>query len=276
MTEGMLTCAYVRGERESDIRGTSLLFDPKQSLISRAFIDKKPLIGTASRDSKGTVEAELEAKFGIKSSTIIPILQDEEAIGVICVDSGQEEETLSREQLKAINKFLEAIAPSINIARKYHQQILLGKQVDEVKKREAAFRMVRSAVKLVDKLCLASVLVPGEMSSSREVHSPTWRSSPLIPEIRPTRTSTKIEARSACRRGDSLFSHLVSYDGHQGVLCQEEFASPLYYPDVKKDLSQRRLMAERIGLCLPLYRASLRSHQSKADLYRQLLHLPAL
>ncbi len=247
MTEGMLTCAYVRGERESDIRGTSLLFDPKQSLISRAFIDKELLIGTASRDSKGTVEAELEARFGIKSSTMIPILQDEEAIGVICVDSDRTEETLGREQLKAINKFLEAIAPSINIARKYHQQIVLGKQVDEVKKREAAFRMVRSAVKLVDKLCLASVLVPGEISSSRESQPhleilATYSRDPGHKNIYEDRSKISL------RKGDSLFSHLLSHDGHQGILCQEEFASPLYYPDVKKDLSQRRLMAEKIGL----------------------------
>jgi transcriptional regulator with GAF, ATPase, and Fis domain len=247
MTEGMLTCTHVRGEREADIRGTSLLFDPKQSLISRAFIEKKPLVGTSLRDNKGTVEQELAKKFGIRSSTVIPIVQEEAAIGVICVDSEKEGDTLSKEQLKVFNRFLEGIAPSINIARTYHQQILLGKQVDEVKKREAAFRMVRSAVKLVDKLCLASVLVPGEMLASPEAQPhleilATYSRDPAHKNIYEDRSKISL------REGDSLFSRLVCYETLRGVSCREEFAIPLYYPNVKKDLSQRRTMAERIGL----------------------------
>lgn len=247
MTEGMLTCAHVRGEWEENIRGTSLLFDPKKSLISRAFIDKKPLIGTSLKDSKGTVEAELAAKFGIKSSDLIPIVQDGGAFGVICVDSDREEDALNREQLKAINKFLEDVAPSINLARKYHQQVLLGKQVDGVRKREVAFRMVRSAVKLVDKLCLASVLVPGEVTTAQKVQThleilATYSRDPAHKNVYEDRSKISL------RKGDSLFSHLVSYDPRHGVFCREEFAHPLYYPDVKKDLSQRRVMAERIGL----------------------------
>lgn len=247
MTEGMLTCAYVRGEREADIRGTSLLFDPKQSLLSRAFIEKKPLVGTSLRDSKGTVEEELAMKFGIRSSTIIPIVQEEAAIGVICVDSEKEEDTLTKEQLKAVNKFLEGIAASINIARTYHQQILLGKQVDEVKKREAAFRMVRSAVKLVDKLCLASVLVPGEPTASLDLQPhleilATYSRDPAHKNVYEDRSKISL------REGDSLFSHLVSCDALHGVRCREQFVSPLYFPNAKKDLSQRRVMAERIGL----------------------------
>ncbi|MDH7500477.1 MAG: GAF domain-containing protein, partial [candidate division NC10 bacterium] len=247
MTEGMLICAYARGEREVDIRGTSLLFDPRQSLISQAFLEKNPLIAASLKESEGTVEAELAAKFGIKSSTIIPIVQGETAIGVICIDSDHKGETVSREQLKVIHKFLEGIAPSINIARKYHQQIVLGKQVDEVKKREAAFRMVRSAVKLVDKLCLASILVPGEAANPPTASAhleilATYSRDPAHKNIYEDRSKISL------RPGDSLFSRLLSYDPRDGVVCREEFTHPRYYPSVRKDLSQRRVMAERIGL----------------------------
>ena len=49
--------------------------------------------------------------------------------------------------------------PVIDQARKYHQQIVLARYVDEEKKKAAAVYMVKSAVRLIDKLALASVLV---------------------------------------------------------------------------------------------------------------------
>ena len=58
---------------------------------------------------------------------------------------------------------MEQVAVVLDQARKYHQQILVARNIDESKKKEAARTMVRSAVRLIDKLSLASVLVPSRV-----------------------------------------------------------------------------------------------------------------
>ena len=80
-------------------------------------------------------------------------------MGVLCVDSSRKGQIPSDSQRRILKGFLAEVLPLIDQARKYHQQIVLARRVDEAKKKEAAFTMVKSAVRLIDKLSLASVLV---------------------------------------------------------------------------------------------------------------------
>lgn len=247
LTEGVLICAYARGEREADIRGTSYFIDPKKSLVSRAFVEKRPYLAQSLRNSKMEIEEEFARKFGIRSSAIMPIIYEDVAIGVLCIDGSQEGRVIKPYQLRVLMDFLSAIAPSINIARKHHQHVQLAKQVDKARKREAAFLMVRSAVKLVDKLSLASVLVPEEeyAGHGRQPYLEILAAYTRDPgHMSIYEDKTKI----SLKKGESLLSTLVEWEPKLGAVCNERFLHPIYYPDVKRQLFQRRDMAERIGL----------------------------
>ena len=71
--------------------------------------------------------------------------------------------TMYADEAKGVGR----IGAIIDRAKQFHQQISFSRHLDLARKKEGTWMMLRSAVKLIDKLTLASVLVPA--NSTRRV-----------------------------------------------------------------------------------------------------------
>lgn len=261
LTEGLLVCVYARGENSTEIRGTSYFINPKLSAVPRAFIEKKALNMADLTRAEADLDVSFARKFNIRSSFIAPILKRDRAVGLACLDGSDDRENCSDKQRLLLSSFLNRIAHTLEYASKYHQQICLARQVDQVKKREAAFLMLRSAVKLIDKLTLASVLVPAESvmnsitsDSMQKALSASEKASymnVLACYTRDIGLRVLYEENSnvSLAEGRSLVSQIIDHDRRkEGLFCFPD-TKPFYVEDVKKGVFQRRELAEKVGLC---------------------------
>lgn len=261
LTEGLLVCVYARGEKSAEIIGTSYFINPKLSLVPKAFIEKTAYSVENLADSENDLDVSFARKFNIQSSLIIPILKRDKAVGLACIDTSRHQETGLEKHRLLLSSFLNRVAHTLEFASKYHQRIRLARQVEQVKKREAAFLMLRSAVKLIDKLTLASVLVPAESIinslTNETIHkelSAAEKASYLNVLACYTRdiglrNHYEENSNVSLARGKSLVSQIIDDERRkEGFFCRPE-TRPLYVPDVKKGVFQRRELAEKVGLC---------------------------
>ncbi|HCG72739.1 MAG TPA: GAF sensor protein, partial [Nitrospina sp.] len=94
-----------------------------------------------------------------------PISHQFRPIGTLSLDWGKEGEFLDEDQLKDVTDFLSEISSVLDRAKRFHQKISFSRHLDLARKKEAAWRMMRSAVQLIDKLTLASVWIPSKKPS---------------------------------------------------------------------------------------------------------------
>ena len=211
-------------------------------LVSRVYIDQQDA-EFADREHLPTRARQLAEDFGLVASTQLPLVHKGRSIGVICVDSIRIGSTLDDESRQALRVFLEMVAPVLDQARKYHQQIIVARRVDESKKKEAARTMVRSAVRLIDKLSLASVLVPSRIGAEEEGQGlQVLASYGKDREIQRLYEDEKLIDLSS---GKSLLSPYIS---KEGVITDEALLRPLYFPSLKAQSLQKRYLTEKIGL----------------------------
>jgi len=135
------------------------------------------------------------------------------------------------------------VIPVLDQARKHHQQILLARRIDESKKTEAARTMVRSAVRLIDKLSLASVLIPSPLGAGENQHGLQVLAS--YSRDRKIQKHYEDEKLIDLSSGVSLLSQYINADG---VISDETLLKPLYIPSLKAHSLQKRYLTEEIGL----------------------------
>lgn len=137
--------------------------------------------------------------------------------------------------------FATAIADSLDQARKYHQQILLTRRVEEYKKREAAAFMVKSAVRLIDRLSLASVLVPAT-GSGGETRMEVLASHSADPELK---ALYEEQGSIILGKGRLLVAEFLDA---RGVIADERLLKPLFIPDLTRHMLQKRALTEKMAL----------------------------
>ena len=76
-------------------------------------------------------------------------------------------EFLNEDTQKEITDFLLEVSAFLDRAKRFHQKISFSRHLDLARKKEAAWRMMRSAVQLIDKLALASVWVPSSIQNPK-------------------------------------------------------------------------------------------------------------
>jgi transcriptional regulator with GAF, ATPase, and Fis domain len=140
-----------------------------------------------------------------------------------------------------LTNFLSSIADKLDQARKYHQQILLTRRVEEYKKREAAAFMVKSAVRLIDRLSLASVLVPttGAHGKKRMEVLASYSADPRLKALYDDLGSIKLG------RGRSLVAKFV---GDDGCINDDHLLEPVFIPDLTQQFLQKRALTEKMFL----------------------------
>ncbi len=236
LTKGALACAYASGSHQAEIRGTTFPIIAADILVSATFVSQLPTEIHSTVRLAGA-DREFAAKFGIAASTLLPITSYGKSLGVLCCDRATSGELFSGKSKGVICQLLVDVADRLDQARKYNQQLLLARQVDEYKKREAAGFMVRSAVRLIDKLALASVLVPSGDGSLVVLASHSED-----PQMKAAYDSL---GAIGLEKGKSLISRFVDDDA---VITDEKLLQPLSFLDLTKQELQKSALTEKMAL----------------------------
>ncbi len=241
LTRGALSCVYATGPQATEIRGETFPIISRDAMVSSVFVSQYPAEFRDTHRHGLALDRDWAKRFGIAASYILPVISQGKSIGVVCIDSDRTGEVLQARGKALLGEFISAAADRLDHARKYHQQLLLARRVEEYKKREAAGFMVRSAVQLIDRLSLAAVLVP--------VSSPEGNRTLAIlashsddPELK-----AQYDAQGAIdlQRGKSL---MATYLGDDAVIADNRLLRPLYIPDLTQHTLQKRALTEQMAL----------------------------
>jgi transcriptional regulator with GAF, ATPase, and Fis domain len=242
LTGGSLTCAAVTGLHARAIREKTFPINSAEFLVSRVHLSQEEAQVEDVATFHSPYARDLAERFSIRASYHLPLLHQGRSVGVLCVDSSRKGQLPTDIQRQTLKSFLDEVVPLIDQARKYHQQIVLARRVDEAKKKAAAFYMVKSAVRLIDKLALASVLVPSHASDSDEEGLQILAS---YSEEKEAKQLYEDERLISLGPGESLLSRYIN---GAGVITDETLLSPLYFPDLSSETLQKRYLTEEMGL----------------------------
>ncbi|NVO00046.1 MAG: sigma 54-interacting transcriptional regulator [Geobacteraceae bacterium] len=250
LTKGALSCAYATGINSQAISSTTFPIISSSILVSTAFVSQQ-IIEIRSFSTIYGSDRDFAEQFDITASTLFPITTYGKSLGVLCCDRDKSGAIFSGQDKSAIGELLVDIADRIDQARKYHQQLLLARQVDLYKKREAAGFMARSAVRLIDKLSLASVLVPSGDGSLVILASHSED-----PQMKAEYDSL---GAIGLEKGKSLISRYVD---DSAVITDDKLLAPLSFLDLTKQPLQKSALTEKMALrslyVVPRYSADTR------------------
>jgi len=241
LTKGALTCVAAAGGDVGQVREKSFPINNDRFLVSQVFQQQEEL----AIEDFSTHPDDLPATSGIiraGASYLLPISFQTRPIGVLCLDRGRPGQVPDEKQLQQLRKLLNSSAPTLDWARKYHQQLQLARRVDEAKKREAALFMVKSAAQLIDKVALASVLIPIPTEVEGEWTLQILSSFSKEPEAGKLYEEERLINLGP---GESLVSRFIN---RAGTIVEESLLAPLYIPNLGTETLQKRYLTEELGL----------------------------
>src|SRR6185369_3322892 len=160
LTSGALACAHATGPLGKELAETTFPIFSKETVVSTVFVSQQPLDFKLAGTDISSPDHEYAVRFRFRSSFVMPIVSLGKSIGVLCIDRDHPGEVLGSQAKMQMAELAGIAAAPLDQARIYHQQVRLARRLEEFKAREAAGMMVRSAVKLIEKVSLAAVLVP--------------------------------------------------------------------------------------------------------------------
>ena len=240
LTRGALSCVYATPDYSSEVLNTAFPIISKEAVVSRVFVSQYP-IDFKIVSKNNSADTTFANKSGFQTSYVLPIASQGKSIGVLCIDSEKEGEVISAQAKSMMADFTGYLAGRLDQARIYHQQVQLAHRLEKFKAREAAGMMVRSAVRLIEKLSLASVLVPtmgAEGAGSLTILASYSESTDL-------KNLYDEQGAIDLQKGKSLISQYVS---DQAVITDERLLKPLFIADLTKHSLQKRALTESMAL----------------------------
>jgi transcriptional regulator with GAF, ATPase, and Fis domain len=236
LTSGALACAHASGRFAAEIRSVPFPIISRAASVSGAFTSQYPAEYREPEQFPGD-DRDFCRRFSISAAYVTPVASLGKSFAVVAVDQEQPGEVIGGRARTLLGEFLGAVAERLDHARKYHQQLLLARRIDEYKKREAALLMVESAVRLIDRISLASVVVPTETGTLATLasHSPDQSLKRLYDE----------QGAIALRRGASFIGQFIRDDG---VIIDERMLRPLYIADLSRHPLQMKALTEEMAL----------------------------
>jgi transcriptional regulator with GAF, ATPase, and Fis domain len=241
LTRGALSCAYAAGPDSTEIAEVTFPIVSPDAMVSVVFVSRFPAEHIPADGEGPAIDREFADRFGINSSYLIPLTSQGKSLGVVCIDSADAAEVIASRARSDIREFVENVGEKLDQARKYHQQLLLARRVEKYKRREAARFMVESAVRLIDRLSLAAVMVPvtgrGEEETMEILASHS--EDPLL------KAQFDALGEFALAGGKSLISRYL--DDH-AVIIDDRLLKPLLIPDLTAQRLQKRAITEQMAL----------------------------
>lgn len=253
---GTLSCVYAVGPGAEDIRKMSLPMISDDSMVTKVFAGQYPAEFRRTVTDDDSIDARMARRFNIAGSSCFPLVSRGKSLGALCLDREAGDQEPGGQTKSSLADFLSVVSDRLDEARSYHQQVQLARRLEESKKREAAGQMVRSAVRLVDKVVLASVLTPS-VAADGTISLEVLASHAEEPELQ-----EQYDRLGAIwlEPGSSLISRYVD---QQAVISDERLLKPLFIDDLSRHDLQKRELTEEMAL-RSLYvvpRFDPRSHQ---------------
>ncbi len=249
--EGMLVCHYVTGQDHPGQHHINKYISQKESIISKAFNDNSI---SASWDLSGGLKSfsnPFEKIAGIKTSVAFPITYQMRPIGTVSLDWNDEGKFLTPAQIESISAFLVTNSSTIERAKRYHQNISFSRHLDRARKKEAAWMMVRSAVNLIEKLTLASVLVPKSPQTSGKEDGKTSDLVEILAVFSKHREDAEIYKSKdsiSIIKGRNLINSIVRYDKDKGLVANTQPKASVYIGNIMNKQFSRKSIASKINL----------------------------
>jgi len=249
--EGMLICQYVAGDNPSEGEPVTQFIAPQKSLMFHSFFENELILSWDPKRRANNNEDPFDKISGVKSSAIFPIAHQLRPIGTLSLDWLEEGVFLSPDQIQEIQQFLSENSSVIDRAKRFHQQISFSNHLDLARKKEAAWRMVRSAVKLIDSLSLASVLVPSSTQNPiRSSQTPTdWL------EVMAVFSKDKNDAlvygnkdQISIVNNDNLINRIVKHDPERGLIAREPGRDSILIENIGDEDFARKEITRKINL----------------------------
>jgi transcriptional regulator with GAF, ATPase, and Fis domain len=241
LTSGTLTCAHASGPLGKELIETTFPIFSKEDVVSSVFVSQLPLVFKLSGAGKNSPDHEYAVRFRFRSSYVMPVVSLGKSIGVLCIDQDQTGEVLNSRAKTELAELAGIVAAPLDQARIYHQQVRLARRLEEFKAREAAGMMVRSAVKLIEKVTLAAVLVPTHQDDASGALE-NLASFSVDENLK--KKYDQLGARDL-RKGMSLISNYIN---DQGLITDDRLLQPLFIPDLTQHNLQKRALTESLEL----------------------------
>ncbi|MEC7640947.1 MAG: sigma 54-interacting transcriptional regulator, partial [Nitrospinota bacterium] len=247
--EGMLICQYVTGQNQTDENRITQFISPKTSIISQAFYENNPVISWDLKED--FPKSPFEKLLGINASAAFPITFQLNPIGIVSLDWEEKGGSISPVHVEKIQSFLSEHGSIIDRAKRFHQKINFSKHLDLARKKEAAWTMLRSAVKLIDKLSLASVLVP----VSQKTEPSSQKTPTALVEILAAYSKNEGDAfiynakdKMSVLDDQNLINRIIKYDPTKGLIACEPTQRSVYIENVLDEKFMRKPLAKKIDL----------------------------
>ncbi len=247
--EGMLICQYISSDGGASEENLTRFISPRESIVSQAFFQNAVMLSWKMNGEFGRLRSPFEESAGILATAVFPVSHQLRPIGTVSLDWSEPKEHLSPRDIDDINRFFANISAALVRAKRFHQQITFSKHLDLARKKEAAMRMVRSAVHMIEELSLASVLVPsttsqqpdGRPTDEVEVFAVFARSK-RDAKVYNTHESISIE------NDTNLLNRIVRYDRVNGLVGRHPLPEAVYIEDVMGENFSRKPVARKIDL----------------------------
>jgi len=241
LTRGALSCAHTTGPVEKELGEITFPIVSSEAVVSSVFVSQHPADFKLAGTPKTSPDSEVARRFGFRSSYVMPIVSLGKSIGVLCIDQEQSGELLDSQAKQQLADFAGFLANRLDQARIYHQQVQLARRLEEFKVREAAGMMVRSAVQLVKKVSLASVLVPGQRDGGPAALKilASYSESDKLKKLYDQQGDTDLG------KGKSLMAQFVN---DKGVIDNEQLLRPLFIADLTRHSLQKPVLTESMAL----------------------------
>jgi len=262
--QGILICQYMTDNNNPSEQHITKFISPRDSITSQAFYENKIIRSWNLPEGFIKYRNPFEKMSGIKASVIFPITHELRPIGTLTLDWGQEGKSISNEKIDAVNNFLANISMVIDRAKRFHQQISFSRHLDVARKKEAAWMIVRSAVKLIDKVALASVFIPA--------YSKFSKLNPLNPtdlvQIIAVYSKNKEDVPLyldkeilSVLNDENLINRIVKYSKKSGLVIKKENQAPIYIKNIWEESFVRKEVIKKIDL-VSLYQIPRYDQQS--------------
>ena len=241
LTRGSLTCVHATGPLGKELVETSFPIISNKAIVSNVFVSQLPANFTLSDVGNDSLDHEFADRFKFRSSYVMPVVSQGKSIGVLCIDQDHPGEVLSTKAKIQLAELAAIVADPLDQARIYHQQVRLARRLEEFKAREAAGMMVRSAVKLIEKVSLAAVLVPIHQNG---VSGALENLASFSSDENLKKKYDQLGALDL-RKGMSLISNYIN---DQGLITDERLLKPLFIADLTQHNLQKRALTESMEL----------------------------
>ncbi len=262
--QGILICQHMTDNKNPYEQQITKFISPRDSITSQAFYENKVIRSWDLPEGFVKYRNPFEKMSGIKTSVVFPITYELRPIGSLTLDWEREGKFISNEKIDRVNNFIADISMVIDRAKRFHQQISFSRQLDVARKKEAAWMIVRSAVKLIDKVALASVFIPASSKFSKlNPVNPTD-----LVEIIAVYSKNKEDVPLyldkeilSVLNDENLINRIVKYSKKSGLVKRKENQVPIYIKNIWEENFARKEVIKKIDL-VSLYQVPKYNYQS--------------